>query len=195
MLDKDVISQMYDETYRVGITAGVFDLLHSGHVLMMQYAKARCDYLIVAVQVDPSQHREGKEKPAETIYERFVRLSSCKWVDKVIPYETEEDLEAILSTTEYDIRFIGADHEGKTFTGDSIKPETFHFNPREHNYSSSNLKKRIREGGFKISKRTFPDAAHGSFTYIDDLEMDSLPKEQWMTAKMTKERKKDKNKK
>lgn len=143
------------DDFKVGITAGVFDLTHSGHLLMFQYANKHCDYLIVCVQVDPSQYRAEKERPIETIYERFVRLESCKYVNKVIPYETEEDLEAILSTVSYDIRFVGSDHEGKSFTGDSIRKDTFHFNPRDHKYSSSSLKDRVVKGRKDI-KRPIP---------------------------------------
>lgn len=133
----------------IGLTAGVFDLLHAGHLIMFQYCKKNCDALIVAIQVDPSLYREGKKRPAETIYERYKRLKSCKFVDVIIPYETEEDLEIILQTEDYDVRFIGEDHEGKSFTGDWIRPETFHFNPRPHKKSSTELKERIKDESTK----------------------------------------------
>lgn len=137
---------MKDSDFKVGITAGVFDLCHHQHLLMFKYAKERCDYLIVAVQVDPSKYREGKQPPIETIFERFVRLESCKYIDKVVPYETEEDLEDILRHYDYSIRFVGSDHQGHSFTGDTIKPDTIHYNPRDHKHSSSALKERVKKG-------------------------------------------------
>jgi glycerol-3-phosphate cytidylyltransferase len=126
-----------------GFTAGVFDLCHSGHLLMLRECKENCDHLTVAVQVDPSLHREGKEKPVETIFERWVRLNECQHVNEVVPYETEEDLINICKTLDYDTRFIGEDHQGKKFTAYDVRPETFFYNSRQHNYSSSDLRKRI----------------------------------------------------
>jgi glycerol-3-phosphate cytidylyltransferase len=139
----------------VGITAGVFDLAHAGHLMCFEYARRHCTKLIVCVQVDPSLYREGKNKPVETVFERWYRLKSCKYVDEIIPYETEEDLENILRSIEYDIRFIGDDHKGKSFTGDSIRPDTFHFNPRDHKFSTTSLRERVRNGR-PDSKRPLP---------------------------------------
>lgn len=127
----------------IGITAGVFDLCHAGHLFMFKECTKDCDYLIVALQVDPSKYREGKNKPIETVWERFVRLESCSFVDKVIPYESENDLENILKSIPYSKRFIGEDHKGKSFTGDDIRPETFVWNKRDHNYSTTELRERI----------------------------------------------------
>lgn len=129
--------------YDVGITAGVFDLLHTGHLKMLEEMNKRCHSVVVAVQVDPSKYRKGKSQPVESIFERTERLKACAYVSEVIPYETESDLETILTLYDYDIRFIGADHKGKPFTGDHIKPETHYFNSREHTLSSSSLKERV----------------------------------------------------
>ena len=131
--------------YGTGFTAGVFDLLHVGHLLMLEECAKRCQRLVVAVQVDPSTQRAGKNKPLETVMERTIRLNSTKFVDTVINYETEEDLENLLHTADYDVRFIGADHEGEEFTGHLIRPETFVFTDRNHNYSSTELRKRLEE--------------------------------------------------
>lgn len=182
----------------VGITAGVFDLLHAGHTLMFEYAKRNCDKLIVAVQVDPSLYREGKQRPIETIYERWVRLTSSKFVDEVIPYETEEDLENILRSTEYQVRFIGADHFGKSFTGDDIKPETFHFNPRDHLFSSTDLKERVKQGR-KDVKRSKPKKKEDSnHEYLKILSNDILEAgveryEQFLKKKEQEDRKLEKS--
>jgi glycerol-3-phosphate cytidylyltransferase len=178
--------KMNDEDV-IGITAGVFDLLHAGHLLMLDYAKQHCDYLIVCVQVDPSMYRAEKQRPTETIFERFVRLEACQYVDRVIPYETEEDLETILNTCQYDIRFIGEDHKGKSFTGDSIRPETFHFNPRSHNYSSTELKERVKKGRKEI-KRPEPREAEEPFIVgpveVDDTRMDGYIKKKLLEERM-----------
>lgn len=157
---------------KIGITAGVFDLLHLGHLVMLEYCKKYCDHLIVAVQVDPSQYREGKNKPIESVYERIVRLGSCKYVDSVLVYESEEDLETILKVTDYDIRFIGQDHQGQSFTADKVRPETFHFNPREHDYSSENLRKRIIKGERLSNKRKRKEEPDNVPEDIDETRVD-----------------------
>lgn len=173
----------------IGITAGVFDLVHAGHIDMFAYAKRHCDFLVVCVQVDPSKYRAEKDTPVETVYERFVRLEGCKYVDKVIPYETEEDLENICRSVPYNIRFIGADHMGHSFTGDNIRQDTHHFNPREHQYSSSSLKRRIKEGR-KETKRPEPVANAGNVP--DEWDTDNeegLRAETIIAKRLRKERK------
>jgi len=145
-----------------GITAGVFDLCHSGHLAMFRECKDQCDYLTVLVQVDPSQHRVGKQKPIETIWERYDRIMSSRYVDRVIPYETEEDLRNMLSILKYDKRFIGEDHKHGIFTGDYMRPDTFVWNKRTHNYSSTNLRERIvNEATFVTSDNVLLDSVGG----------------------------------
>ena len=92
---------------KVGFTASTFDLLHAGHIAMLREAKTQCDYLICAIQVDPSVDREEKNKPVQTLVERYIQLSAVKYVDEIIPYQTEQDLEDILNTFKIDVRFIG----------------------------------------------------------------------------------------
>lgn len=138
-----MIKDIQSDYYNTGITAGVFDLLHVGHLSMLKQMKRHCNNVVVCVQADPSLYRKDKAKPVESLYERVVRLKSCVFVDEVIPYESEKDLEDILRMYDYDIRFIGQDHQGKPFTGDKIRTETHYFNGREHNHSSTNLKRRI----------------------------------------------------
>ena len=75
-----------------GITFGAFDLFHAGHVSMLSEAKQNCDYLIVAIQSDPSLEREGKNKPVQSLLERQIQVNACRYVDETIVYETEEDL-------------------------------------------------------------------------------------------------------
>jgi glycerol-3-phosphate cytidylyltransferase len=124
-----------------GFTCGVFDLLHAGHILMLKEIKAQCDKLIIGLQIDA---RPGKEKPIETYEERYIRLSGCKYVDEIIPYYSEGDLYNLLKELKPDIRFLGADHKDKPFTGDDLDIKVI-FNSREHNYSSSNLRQRIKQ--------------------------------------------------
>lgn len=128
-----------------GFTCGAFDLLHVGHLMMLKEVKAQCDYLIVGLQVDPSIDRPEKHKPIETVEERMIRLQSCKYVDKIIVYTNEDDLYSLLKELKPDIRFLGADWKGKHFTGDDLPIEII-FNSRSHNYSSSNLIERIKNG-------------------------------------------------
>ena len=131
------------ERKALGITAGVFDLCHTGHLMMFAEAKRYVDTLIVCVQVDPSQHRAGKNKPVETIYERYIRLMSCRNVDSIIPYETEEDLINIMKFIDYDYRFLSEEYKYKEYTARDIKPEKHFYNRRDHSYSSTDLRDRI----------------------------------------------------
>lgn len=125
-----------------GFTCGAFDLLHPGHLLMLKEIRNQCDFLIVGLHTDPSIDRKEKHKPIETIEERQIRLEACKYVDQIILYNTEADLYQLLKELKPDIRFIGADWEGKHFTGDDL-PIKVIFNTRNHNLSSSNLRERI----------------------------------------------------
>jgi len=127
----------------IGITAGAFDLLHAGHLIMLEEVKGQCDHLIVCLQTDPTIDRPQKNKPVESMYERFVRLKACKFVDEIIPYDTEADFETILRNTDYDFRFLSVEYQGKEFTGKNIKPEKIYYNTRSHDYSSSRLRKKV----------------------------------------------------
>lgn len=127
-----------------GITASSCDLLHAGHILMLKEAKSVCDYLIVALQVDPTIDRPEKNKPIQSYYERWVQLSAVKYVDEIIPYSTEEELMTILQNYSIDIRILGDEYERKSFTGENLDMG-YHFNKRTHGYSSTELRNRIKE--------------------------------------------------
>lgn len=127
-----------------GITFSTFDLLHAGHILMLKECKANCDYLIVGLQTDPTIDRAEKNKPVQTLYERYVQLEGCKYVDKIIPYSTEEELCDILKTTKVDVRFIGEEYICCQFTGKELSPR-HHYNSRNHHYSTTELRNRIKE--------------------------------------------------
>jgi glycerol-3-phosphate cytidylyltransferase len=126
-----------------GITASTFDLLHTGHILMLKEAKSVCDYLIVALQVDPTIDRPEKNKPIQSYYERWVQVSAVKYVDEIIPYATEEELRTILQNYDIDIRILGDEYYDRYFTGNDLQME-YHFNKRTHGYSSTELRNRIK---------------------------------------------------
>ena len=133
---------------KIGFTASAFDLLHAGHVLMLEEAKQQCDWLIVGLQTDPSQDRATKSKPAQTIVERYLQLRACKFVDEIIPYGTEQDLEDLLAGMHIDIRILGIEYRDKDFTGHDIckkRDIEIYFNERDHRFSSSGLREHIAD--------------------------------------------------
>lgn len=133
-----------NNTEIIGFTCSTFDLLHTGHILMLEEAKAQCDYLICGLQVDPTVDRPEKNKPIQSYYERFIQLDAVKYVDAIIPYTTEEELLTILQTNDIDIRILGDEYETKVFTGSNLDMD-YYFNKRTHNYSTTELRKRIAD--------------------------------------------------
>jgi len=131
---------------KVGFTCSAFDLLHAGHISMLRDAKEQCDYLIVGLQVDPSIDRADKNPPVQTLVERYTQLKAVSYVDEIIPYITEQDLEDILSMYHINVRILGAEYLEKDFTGKDIcKKRNIqnYFNERSHRFSSSDLRNRI----------------------------------------------------
>ena len=131
---------------RIGLTASTFDLLHAGHVAMLREAKSQCDYLIAALQVDPSLDRSEKNPPVQTIVERQAQLHAVKYVDEVIVYCTEGDLLDIINMYPIDVRILGEEYRLKDFTGkDECRNRgiQIYFNKRDHRFSSSDLRKRV----------------------------------------------------
>ena len=126
----------------IGFTCGAFDLLHAGHIVMLEESKSKCDKLIVGLQTDPSIDRPEKNKPIQSVYERFIQLNAVKYVDQIIPYDTEESLIDLLQSQHIDIRFIGEDYREKKFTGSEL-PIDIEYTSRKHSFSSSNLRERI----------------------------------------------------
>ena len=127
----------------IGFTCSTFDLFHAGHVAMLEEAKKQCDYLIVGLQVDPSIDRSFKNKPVQNIIERQLQLRACKYVDEIIVYNTEQELFDLLNMIHIDVRILGEEYRDKDFTGHSIKKMKFYFNKRDHNYSTTELRKRV----------------------------------------------------
>lgn len=131
----------------IGFTCSSFDLLHAGHVLMLEEAKTVCDYLIVGIQTDPTIDRPEKNKPIQTFPERLIQLQAVKFVDSIIKYDTEADLMKILETHPIDVRIIGEDYRGKDFTGKKYCYDngiTIYYNKRSHKWSTSELRDRVK---------------------------------------------------
>ncbi len=143
-----------------GFIAGAFDLgPHAGHMMMLKECADNCDYLIVGLHIDPSKERGEKNKPVESAYERYIKLSGCKYISKVIPYETEDDLYLMLINERPHIRFLGEDYRNKDYTGKNISDIPIHFIDRKHGFSSSGLRDRIRGNVPPKPKSIFEKAA------------------------------------
>ena len=130
----------------IGFTCSAFDLLHAGHIQMLREAKDQCDYLIVGLQVDPSKDRKSKNAPIQTVVERYTQLKAVSYVDEIIPYLTESDLDDILSLYQIDVRILGEEYREKDFTGKDIcrsRGIDLYFNKRDHRFSTSDLRKRV----------------------------------------------------
>ena len=133
---------------KVGITFSTFDLLHAGHVQMLREAKEQCDYLICGLQLDPSVARKEQNSPVHSIVERYTQLAAVKYVDEIIPYVAEKDVEDILTMYEIDVRILGEEYKDKPFTGYEICKKRgidLYYNKRDHRFSTSDLRKRVRE--------------------------------------------------
>jgi len=132
----------------VALTASTFDLLHAGHIAMLREAKAQCDHLICALQVDPSLDRPEKNSPVQSLVERHAQLSAVRYVDEILPYCSENDLLDIINMYPINIRILGEEYRDKDFTGkDECRKRgiQLYFNKREHRFSSSDLRKRVAE--------------------------------------------------
>ena len=141
------IRKLKDDGKKIGITFSTFDMLHAGHIAMLAEAKNHCDYLICGLQTDPTIDRpDTKNKPVQSIVERQIQLAACRYVDEVVVYQTEQDLVDLLLILPLDVRVLGVEYQDKEYTG---QHECYHrgieciFNPRDHSFSSSSLRKRV----------------------------------------------------
>jgi glycerol-3-phosphate cytidylyltransferase len=136
----------FEDLYQCGFTCGTFDVMHAGHILMLQEAKEQCKRLVVGLQTDPTIDRPSKNKPVESLVERYVKLRAIKWVDDIIPYTTEEDLTNIFKMFPFDVRIVGADYIGKDFTARQYCIDNridIYYNSRSHSYSSTDMRNRV----------------------------------------------------
>jgi glycerol-3-phosphate cytidylyltransferase len=143
------IKELKSQGLRIGIVFSQFDLLHAGHVAMLSEAKNHCDYLICGLQNNASTEFPGKKNaPIQSIVERQISLSAVRFVDEIVVYNTEKDLEDILLTLPVDVRILGVEYQDQEFTGKSICEKLgieLVFNSRDHSFSSSSLRKRVAE--------------------------------------------------
>lgn len=145
-----VVTKIKNEGKKVGFTCSCFDLLHAGHYLMLKDSKAQCDFLIVGLQTDPTLNEEyrlktggkNKNKPIQDYNERLIQIDGCKYVDYIVKYESEDELYNIIKEINPDVRILGSDWNGKEYTGYDL-PTHIHWHHRDHDYSTSNLRKRI----------------------------------------------------
>lgn len=137
-----------EQNMKIGITFSSFDLLHAGHIKMLEEAKTQCDYLICGLQTDPTLDRPEKNRPIQSVVERYIQLKGCRFVDEIVPYATEQDLEDVLRSFKLDVRIVGDEYEHKDFTGRKFCEEKgidLYFNKREHRFSSSGLRREVAE--------------------------------------------------
>jgi glycerol-3-phosphate cytidylyltransferase len=143
------VKELKAQGLKIGITFSTFDLFHAGHVAMLAEAKNHCDYLIAALQTDPTIDRpDTKNPPIQSIVERQIQLSTNRNVDEVVVYQTEKDVEDLLLILPVDVRILGVEYQGKEFTGKDICNKRgigIIFNGRDHSFSSSSLRKRVAE--------------------------------------------------
>ena len=143
------IKELKAEGKKIGIVFSTFDLLHAGHIAMLAEVKNHCDYLIAGLQTDPTIDRpDTKNPPVQSIVERQITLSATRYVDEIVVYQTEKDLEDILLTLPIDVRILGIEYANKEFTGRDICNDRgiqIVFNSRDHSFSSSSLRKRVAE--------------------------------------------------
>jgi glycerol-3-phosphate cytidylyltransferase len=147
------IKELREQGKKIGITFSAWDLLHAGHIAMLAEAKNHCDYLIAGLQTDPTIDRpDTKNKPIQSIVERQIQLSACRYVDEVVVYQTEQDLIDLLLILPLNVRILGVEYEGKQFTGDEAcwqRGIEIIFNGRDHSFSSTSLRKRVAEAQAK----------------------------------------------
>ena len=138
---------------KVGFTCSTFDLLHAGHVMMLREAKTICDYLIVGLQTDPTIDRPEKNKPVQTLLERYIQLNAISYVDEIVPYQTEQDLEDILNMFPINVRVLGEEYKNGKFTGRAACTKRgieLYYNKREHRFSSSDLRERVCNESIRV---------------------------------------------
>ena len=129
---------------RIGIIAGSFDVTHPGYIYTFRKSKEYCDYLVIALQTDPTIERPFKCKPILSWEERNNILSSIRYIDEVIQYTTEEDLKNILKTNIYNVRILGDDYINKYATGQEYSKKIVYLD-RSHGWSTAKYKQLIAD--------------------------------------------------
>lgn len=152
------VKKLKEQGLKIGITFSTFDMLHAGHIAMLSEAKNHCDYLIAGLQIDPTLDRpDSKNPPVQSIVERQIQLAATRYVDEVVVYQTEKDLEDLLLILPVDVRILGIEYKDKLFTGRDIcdrRGIELIFNSRDHSFSSSSLRKRVFEAEQKKEQKS-----------------------------------------
>ena len=147
------------DDWKIGFTCSTFDLLHAGHITMLKEAKSKCDYLICGLQTDPTIDRpNSKNKPIQTLVERWIQLEAIKYVDEIVVYQTEKDLEDLFLTLNMNVRIVGEEYRNTNFTGKDICEQRgieLYYNKREHSFSTTELRERIH-GAQSTSVKAVP---------------------------------------
>lgn len=145
LFDRKVVAKSLNknpEDVIIGFTASCWDLMHTGHVVMLMEAKSLCDYLIVGLLSDPTNDRaDTKSKPVQSLFERYIQVAGCKYVDEIIPFESEKDLVDLILTVRPDIRIVGIEYKGTEHTGHDLSK--IYYNERKHSFSTTDLRKRV----------------------------------------------------
>jgi glycerol-3-phosphate cytidylyltransferase len=150
-LNKKEMSERLGRPPIIGFTCSTFDLFHAGHVVMLQEAATLCDYLIVGLLVDPTVDRaDSKNKPIQSVMERYLQISACKYVDEVIPFQSEADLVDLILVINPDIRIVGEEYRNKEHTGVGLCP--IHYNKRRHSFSTTELRDRVLKAELRKEK-------------------------------------------
>ncbi len=146
----------YNNVGKIGFTCSTFDFLHAGHIVMLEEAKRHCDYLICGLQSDPTLDRASKNKPVQSIVERQIQLSAVRFVDEIVIYNTEKDLEDLLLTLPINVRILGDEYKDKEFTGKRIcykRKINIVYNKRDHSFSTTDLRKRTENQPIEFKPR------------------------------------------
>jgi len=136
------IEDIRKEGKRIGFTCSTFDLLHAGHISMLAESKSKCDYLIVGLLCDPTHDRKIKQKPIQSMFERWVQLSAISYINMIIPFSSEQDIVDMVLLIKPDVRIVGEEYKDKEHTGKGLCP--IFYNSRKHSFSSTELKERVR---------------------------------------------------
>lgn len=168
LFDEETVKQIYFmkadyEGKKIGFTCSCFDLLHTGHLIMLEDAKKQCDVLIVGLQTDPTIDRPKKNKPVQSYFERKIMLESIKYVDEIIEYATEADLYKILTFLKPDVRIIGSDWKGKRYTGWELDIPMY-WHERTHNYSTSAFREKIFQAELSRTELSRTEPLNHSYT-------------------------------
>jgi glycerol-3-phosphate cytidylyltransferase len=136
------IEDIRKEGKRIGFTCSTFDLLHAGHISMLAESKSKCDYLIVGLLCDPTHDRKTKQKPIQSMFERWVQLSAISYINMIIPFSSEQDIVDMVLLIKPDVRIVGEEYKDKEHTGKGLCP--IFYNSRKHSFSSTELRERIK---------------------------------------------------